>query len=563
MATAEMTRARATLREQASERTLRFVKTYDTATRQLDRVTALGARRMEGILRELRGEIRSRLALLTGGPDDPFSLRIAPAVQREISEALETFTLNANAELSGRLSDAFGLGERVTAQALTSIGIPVAFPSVPPSILATLTGTTQDVLSEMVGSLGQRIMGQVRLAAVGLEPTSAAISRIDDLLQTSEAVRRGLRRRIGFGFQAEAIVRTELGRVYSVAQQAATEQIAETIPDLKKRWVTRRKDRAGHLSVEKDTAPGGRIGPIPVKQRFRVQDTSRIGTSRFLTLGGRVQPPQGPVPGQRVIRTRRTFRRRGRIITDRMLHPRDPGASAGNVVNCTCVVIDFLPEIEAAVERTRGVLQQAAMPEPPAPLKNEFLDRKGRRIERTRNPTTERWKKWSADLNPDEKQAINSFTKSSKSFRALQIGKFTRGPTSKRIAEAELANMQKALDKSPVWGGTTFRGMRDIEPTTFQKWATGDTWEFDSFASTSTKKRIAEEFAGFGRRNQVLLKIRKGSGTWVQPLSAFEEEAEVVYERGQKFRVVKRSLKKKIAFGQRVDRLELELEEIF
>lgn len=363
MTTATITKARQQLREQSSEQVARFSRVYATGARQLDGLTNQGISRLNRLLRELRFDIRSKLAQLTGGLDDPFTVRIVPTIAEEINESLLAFTRGANNELAASLSDAFGLGSSITSRALSSIGIPLGAPAISPQLLASLIGTTEDVMIEMTNRLGQRIMGQVRLAAVGLEPTSAVMNSIDNILRTSEEVRRGVRRRIGFGFQAEAITRTEVGRVFSVAQQAAGEQISESIPDLRKQWVTRSKERRGHLRAERKYATDGITGPIPIKQRFIVQDFSRTGTTSFLTLGKRIQPPQGPLPGQRVVKTR-TYRRRGRVFTDRMLFPRDPSASAGNVVNCTCVVVEFLPEIEEAVQRTLGVIQRGGDPIP-------------------------------------------------------------------------------------------------------------------------------------------------------------------------------------------------------
>ena len=118
--------------------------------------------------------------------------------------------------------------------------------------------------------------------------------------------------------------------------------MSEIVPGLRKRWVTVLGRRRGHRETERRYAVGGEIGPIRVDQRFEVRDFSRTGRSQFFTLNGRA------------VRVDRPAQRRGRIITDRMLFPRDAAGSVGNVVQCTCIVVEFLPEIEEAQRRARG-----------------------------------------------------------------------------------------------------------------------------------------------------------------------------------------------------------------
>ncbi len=351
-----MVLARRQLREASSESSRRFLAAYTASRNRLGQLTAQGIRNVERAIRELRDEIGARLLAFTGAADEPFRIALVPRLRAEIDEALESFRIGASGEIQARLTDAFDLGGRVTATAFQRAGLPVLFPSISPELLSVLRASVENVLAEIVSDLGDRIGQQLRFAAVGLEPSSAAISRVANLLRTSTEVRRGLRRRVGFGFQAESIVRTEVGRMFSSAQQAASEQIAGTIPDLRKRWVTTLRQRRGHVDVERRYATGGEIGPIPVSQRFKVTDFTRTGRTSFLTLGGRIQPQFGTVVGQRVVRTK-PFTRRGRIIVDRMLHPRDPAGSAGNVISCTCLVIEVIPEIESAVSRALGIVQ--------------------------------------------------------------------------------------------------------------------------------------------------------------------------------------------------------------
>ncbi|MEE8258932.1 MAG: hypothetical protein V3R20_04515, partial [Sphingomonadales bacterium] len=105
--------------------------------------------------------------------------------------------------------------------------------------------------------------------------------------------------------------------------------------------------RTGHREVEERST----ANPILLKERFRVVDLSRTGsaappdgTSEFFT--GRTKTGL-----QFVYKTPGPHRRQGRRITDRMLFPRDPVASAGNVVNCACLIIDVVPDFDETVDR--------------------------------------------------------------------------------------------------------------------------------------------------------------------------------------------------------------------
>ncbi len=328
------------LKEQGAAASERFARQYAAAVRDLNRLSAAGARRIESLLRDLREDIVAQLTAATVSSAAPIELAALEDLAARVRESMTFLTREATAETTARLAEAFELGGGVTAGALSAATrVTFVSPFASPELLAALSGATGDIFDALSTQLGDRIIREIRRSALGLEPASAAIPRIADILRPV----RG-RRRIGVGFQAEAIVRTEVGRAYSVAQQASSEAIAETIPGLKKRWVTTLGKRRGHRDAERRYAEGGETGPIPVSARFEVTEFSRTGRTTFFTKRGIVVPaPDG-------------ISRIGRPITDRMSHPRDPSASAANVVQCTCIVMEVIPDLEQAGEMAAGMI---------------------------------------------------------------------------------------------------------------------------------------------------------------------------------------------------------------
>ena len=321
-------------------RAAEFVSTYRRAARDVTRLSAEGARLVVARIDELRREITDRIRTLrTVESGAPFALRIAPQIEAEIQAALSTLIDGASADVAAILGEAFAAGSGVLPAALEASGFGVSIGTgISPALLTTLQTASGDLLTEVFTQLGEKIGRTVRQSIAGLDSSSATIEKVAELLRTSREVRAGLRRRIGIGFQAETITRLEMGQAFSAAQHASAINAGEIIPGLRKRWITRAKIRSGHLAVEAET----RENPIPVAQRFRVTDNSRTGSSSFFT--GRTG-----AGAQFVYRTANRPRQ-GSTRVDRMLFPRDPSAGPGNIVNCTCFVLEIPPGLENEIE---------------------------------------------------------------------------------------------------------------------------------------------------------------------------------------------------------------------
>jgi len=346
------------LQEQSSEKSEKFVRSFERSRRELQKISNDGVKNIISFLKEVREEMDERLK--SDSPDDPgapFEVRVIPAVEASLSLIIDDLKERVSKAIIDRMEDAFGFGAGVTFRAAKILGLPVALPQVAPAVAMTLARDAVTVFESLFDTIPDKITKELNLSGLGLQSSSQTRRKINRILRTSPEFIRGKRRRIGLSFQAEEITRTEIGRIYSNAQQAASEQLARSIPGLRKRWVTVRdaRVRQGHRDTETLYATGGDVGPIPIKQKFKVNDFSRVGRSNFITFGGKVRPQD--FQGLRVARVK-GFQRRGRVITDHMLFPRDPAASPGNVVQCRCTVIDVIPELERAMDKTLGIIRK-------------------------------------------------------------------------------------------------------------------------------------------------------------------------------------------------------------
>jgi hypothetical protein len=335
----------------------RYAQAFYKTRQELKGITAAGLDDMSRLVANLRAEVTEQLSKYSpADPEAPFTTRLLPDLTKSIEESLGAYQDSAGGLLDDGMARSFDLGSKDMARAVAAGNVDVGMfqPSVSRELLTALSQKTDDVFSEVFSDLGKDIMEQIQRGAVGMQPASTTISRIARLIANSEEFEKNLRTRIGFDAQAEAIVRTETQRAFSVAHQAASEGFAGVIPGLKKVWVASGNGRQTHEDAEDRYSVGGTEGPIPVDAFFEVEDDSRTGESEFFTFSGK--------GGQRVARTS-MYPRSGVSIWDKMLFPRDPSASAGNVCNCGCSTTEIIPGLEEAGEMEDEDLQESVIHE--------------------------------------------------------------------------------------------------------------------------------------------------------------------------------------------------------
>ena len=146
-------------------------------------------------------------------------------------------------------------------------------------------------------SLANRINAELGLAIVGTRSTGETTARVAALLKTSGRSR------------ALTIVRTELGRAYSLAGQQRMEQASEVLPGLRKQW-----RRSGKLRA--------RLTHDAIDGQLRHAD-------KPFSVGGAS-----------------------------LLFPRDPAGPAAETVNCGCQSLPWMESWEVKHPRRKAFSEE-------------------------------------------------------------------------------------------------------------------------------------------------------------------------------------------------------------
>lgn len=258
--------------------------------RAFRRARNVQSRRLTRIQRDTHGEVLRLLkeaqkkitAELASTPSEFQAWRL-PILQRSIRRAMAELDKSASARLSTAAGQSWQAGIDLVDEPLAAGGIRVGafLPELDTGQLLAMRSFMTDRMQDVSVTLANRINSELGLAAIGASSTSQAIDRIAELLDSGGRAR------------ATTIVRTELGRAFSVAHQARQEQATERLPGLKKQW---RRSGKLHSRPAHDAADG----------QIREVDEP------FLVNGIEI------------------------------MFPRDPAAPIGETINCGCQSLPYM-----------------------------------------------------------------------------------------------------------------------------------------------------------------------------------------------------------------------------
>jgi hypothetical protein len=245
--------------------------------------------------------------------------------------------------------------------------------SLPPSMLSAILGTSNVGLSVRPTISRAYLAAAMEHSAVLIRDVGTDVIRAVDMgmrlaalaQKTPYDLIRELGSVTGRGkwasamHRAEAIVRTEVGRVAQTATQASMQACAEKVPGLQKEWVTAGDDR---VRPHHRAAAGQRV---PVDKPFRV--------------GGY-----------------------------EMLYPHDPRAPASETVHCRCRSLPWHPDWEDAAEKAKAEKPQEDLTDPAqftervnqddiVRMNRDAVDGMYRELARLEPKLAKAWEEWRAE----------------------------------------------------------------------------------------------------------------------------------------------------------------------
>ena len=208
------------------------------------------------------------------------------AIQPQVQQLIDALTGDLQASADEALDAAWTNGVAAVDAPLASAGIHVGWqlPMLDTSVLTALKTFTAGRILDLSSQALGRIDRAIGLTVLGATTPNEAVQSVQAELGQKDSA--SLKR-------ARRIVHTSLGEAYALAEQQRLVQSAERIPDLQKQWL-----RSGKIfSRWNHDAADGQV--VPVAKPFVLPAHRGTGT-----------------------------------VT--MMHPHDPTAPAGEIINCGC-----------------------------------------------------------------------------------------------------------------------------------------------------------------------------------------------------------------------------------
>lgn len=243
-----------------------------------------GTEAMRAVLEEMRKQVQAELGQAALGSWDAYSLKkMLNAIERRMAD----FESGSKREISGRLDDMWTQGKALVESPLAVSGMYTGF-NLSTSSLNVLKEFAFHKVSGLSGDAWQKVKGELTLGILGGKTPQEVATAIGRNLKEPSIF-------TSIAARAEAITKTEMGRVFSKASQERMEEAAGYVDGLEKMW-----RHAGHPRVARPYHLALHGHHVPVKEPFLV----------------------------------------GNIA---MMFPRDPKAPASEVINCGCDHIPYHP----------------------------------------------------------------------------------------------------------------------------------------------------------------------------------------------------------------------------
>lgn len=238
-----------TRRERAYNRRLQGL--IDGAGRLEDRAVA----RVISILENARKEVAAQVAVTEW---DMYHL---PQLKEGVERAMEGFRQQYLAGQTDHLANSFNAGIDIVDGPLHYAGIRSLAPELSREALEVMQGYSADLINGLSADALKKINSEISLGVMGAQPQHEVMARIGRNLEDKSVFK-------SIGHRAEAITRTETGRVQSAAREARMQATAgNTEPEMAwlKKWISSGKaePRPHHAALHNTTVgmdedfPGG------------------------------------------------------------------------------------------------------------------------------------------------------------------------------------------------------------------------------------------------------------------------------------------------------------------
>lgn len=234
----------------------RYITKLEEIIERYSRMEDRAVRQMTGALQDLRQRIAADLLEAQGF--EAFHLR---TLQDGINMQVDEFMALLEADTRTSLGNAYRVGNASVVELLEAAGIVVAG-----HIDVAQLNAVMDFSADLIQAIGEpmraQINTQLRLAVLGEQSPFKAMRAITDVLGIKARDGRwGMLKRPevvkGVAARAEAILRTEMTRVYNMAQYSQQRRTAKEMPGVRKQWMATGDDRTrdSHLRAHGQTVP--------------------------------------------------------------------------------------------------------------------------------------------------------------------------------------------------------------------------------------------------------------------------------------------------------------------
>lgn len=264
----------------------RFAERLDAIRARIDQLPEAAVREALGELDRIRRRVLVELAQAEGWD----AVRLRSLIAR-VERVMEEFQARYQGVIEPFQREAIGLGRALVAEPVVWGGLTFAVPEIPRRLVEAAQDFQADLIQGLTDDATRRITQTLRLGALEGRSPFEVMQQVGAALDRPGPF-------ASIAARAEAITRTEIGRLQAIAADATLQESKALVPDLQKQW-----RHSGAID-------------------FRVTHKLADGEVREVDDAWAIAPRPG-------------------LPREALRYPRDPRASAANTVNCGCLVLPF------------------------------------------------------------------------------------------------------------------------------------------------------------------------------------------------------------------------------